>query len=170
MKKVIIIGSSRSNGNTKRIVDKICKYTSPIDVIDISEKYISPYRYDYKSSNDDFLSIMQCIVKCDLVIFATPVYWYSMSGLLKNFFDRFTDLLKFEKKLGRNLKNIKMASVSCGYDRDLVEGFIVPFQNTASYLGMEHVGHLHTYIRKDNKIYKKVDRDILKFSSKLNTL
>ena len=52
------------------------------------------------------------ISKYDTIIFATPVYWYSMSGILKVFIDRITDLLTIEKELGRKLRGKKMAVVS----------------------------------------------------------
>ncbi len=45
--------------------------------------------------------------KYDVLIFATPVYWYSMSGIMKVFFDRITDLLTIKKDIGRKLKGKK---------------------------------------------------------------
>ena len=36
------------------------------------------------------------------IIFVTPVYWYAMSGRMKVFFDRWTDLLKIDKDTGRH--------------------------------------------------------------------
>jgi multimeric flavodoxin WrbA len=46
----------------------------------------------------------------------TPVYWYTMSGIMKVFFDRFSDLLRIEKDLGRKLRGKSMAVISCGAD------------------------------------------------------
>lgn len=44
----------------------------------------------------------------DNIVFATPVYWYAMSGRMKIFFDRFTDLLYTHKSIGKNLKGKKL--------------------------------------------------------------
>ena len=37
--------------------------------------------------------LIPIIEKYDTLIFATPVYWYSMSGIMKVFFDRKNDNL-----------------------------------------------------------------------------
>ena len=42
--------------------------------------------------------------KYDTWIFVTPVYWYSMSGQMKIFLDRITDLLKWHKDEGRKIR------------------------------------------------------------------
>lgn len=39
------------------------------------------------------------------IILATPVYWYSMSALMKTFIDRWGDLLDIRKDIGRRLTN-----------------------------------------------------------------
>lgn len=62
------------------------------------------------SRNDDYLNLMkQILEKYETLILATPVYWYSMSGIMKVFFDRLTDLLTIEKELGRKLRGKKIA-------------------------------------------------------------
>ncbi|MEZ0129961.1 flavodoxin family protein, partial [Flavobacterium sp. LBUM151] len=95
-KKVIILGSARKNGNTTKIVDEISK-ESGIDVIDLSDYNISHYDYESKNKEDDFLPLIRRILEeYDTIIFATPVYWYNMSGIMKVFFDRFSDLIRIE--------------------------------------------------------------------------
>ena len=58
------------------------------------------------------------IQKYDTIIFATPVYWYSMSGTLKTFFDRLSDLLHYKKELGRQMRGKKMAMISNSGEND----------------------------------------------------
>jgi multimeric flavodoxin WrbA len=103
-KKVIIVGSSRSNGNTIKIVDKIAMRFN-IDVVDLNNYTFTYYDYENKNKEDDFLPLIKSILeKYDTLIFATPVYWYSMSGIMKVFFDRFSDLLRIEKEIGRKFR------------------------------------------------------------------
>ena len=103
-KKVIILGSARKNGNTTKIVDEIAK-ESGIDVIDLNDYNISHYDYESKNREDDFLPLIRRILEeYDTLIFATPVYWYNMSGIMKVFFDRFSDLIRIEKETGRKLR------------------------------------------------------------------
>ena len=89
----------------------------------------------------------------DTLIFATPVYWYAMSGTLKIFFDRFSDLLHYRKDLGRTLRGKSMAMISnsgendrkLGLDAELMEGFEMPFVESANYLGMDYLGDVHAW-------------------------
>lgn len=93
---------------------------------------------------------MRRIVNYDLIVFATPVYWYSMSGLMKNFFDRITDCLKIEKDLGRQLRGKKAMAIACGSDDHEAKGFFLPFRESSNYLGMTYLGNLHTWIEDES--------------------
>lgn len=146
MRKVIIQGSARNDGNTASIL-KYLQAVLKADVIDLSQWHIQHYDYDYQNQDDDFLPLIDKIVaNYDLLIFATPVYWYAMSGRMKVFFDRLTDCITIEKAVGRQLKGKAMALVSCGSEATLNEGFEVPFVKSAAYLGMSFAGKVHTWI------------------------
>lgn len=98
-----------------------------------------------------FLPLMQKIIaNYDTFIFATPVYWYSMSGIMKVFWDRMTDLITIEKDLGRQLRGKNMAVLSCSNGNNLGENFWLPFTESADYLGMHYLGNLHTYEGQDD--------------------
>lgn len=142
-KSVIIIGSSRKNGNTTRIADAIADQYN-IDIINLSDYNFSYYDYESKNKNDDFFILIKSIIeKYDTLIFATPVYWYSMSGIMKVFFDRFSDLLRIEKETGRKLRGKNMAVISNSHDDELENDFYIPFQKSADYLGMKYLGEKH---------------------------
>lgn len=162
---VIIQGSSRSNGNTNMIVNYI-KDRAGFDSIDLKTKHISPFDYDFKNQEDDFLPLMKEIVSnYDIIIFATPVYWYAMSGIMKTFFDRITDCIKLEKEIGRKLKGKGMAMISTGSSPELKEGFTMPFIESANYLGVQYIGHVHTWV-EDEKIPEALKVELHKFISK----
>ena len=130
-KKVIILGSARKNGNTTKIVDEIAK-ESGIDVIDLSDYNISHYDYESKNREDDFLPLIRRILEeYDTLIFATPIYWYNMSGIMKMFFDRFSDLIRIEKETGRKLRGKKIGVISNSHDNEIEESFYIPFKKTA---------------------------------------
>lgn len=144
MKKIIILGSSRRNGQTKKAVDKL-KLLSDFDVMDLNDYSISYYDYGHKNEKDDYLNLIQNIISTyDILILATPVYWYSMSGIMKVFFDRITDLLDNEKELGRKLRNKSLAVLSSSIGDHLGDAFWLPFIETAKYLGMNYIGNIHT--------------------------
>jgi multimeric flavodoxin WrbA len=142
-KKVIILGSSRKNGNTTKIVDEISKEHG-IEVINLSDFNISYYDYESKNREDDFFPLIKGIIEnYDTLIFATPIYWYNMSGIMKVFFDRFSDLIRIEKETGRKLRGKKIGVISNSHDDEIEDSFYIPFKKTADYLGMEYLGHAH---------------------------
>jgi len=142
-KKVIILGSSRSNGNTTRIVNEIANQFN-MDVVNLKDYKFSYYDYESKNREDDFFPLIKGIIeKYDTLIFATPIYWYSMSGIMKVFFDRFSDLIRIEKETGRKLRGKKFAVISNSHDDEINYDFYLPFRLSAEYLGMEYLGNQH---------------------------
>jgi multimeric flavodoxin WrbA len=150
MRKVIIVGSSRNDGDTLNLVNEIVKQTN-WEIINLNDYNFSYYDYENKNRNDDYLTLMKQIVeKYDTLVFATPVYWYSMSGIMKVFFDRLTDLLTIEKTIGRKLRGKKMAVVSVSTGQNLGNFFWLPFKETATYLGIEYIQNVHTITEQNN--------------------
>ena len=145
---LVILGSARSNGDTKTLVDQLFDET-PVKIIDLLDTHITPYNYEgIYPYRDEFPEIAELMLNHETIVFATPVYWYAMSGVMKNFFDRITDLVTIQKKHGRKLKGKNMALVSVSSDAGLPEGFHIPFQSTANYLDMNYLGHFHTATKK----------------------
>ncbi len=100
MNIAVILGTSKSDGNTRNLVESFVDL-SGAKLFDLSEFDISFYDYEHENRNDDFLPIVHELVGFDHIVFASPVYWYSMSAQLKVFFDRLSDLITIEKGLGR---------------------------------------------------------------------
>lgn len=65
---------------------------------------------------------------------------------MKIFFDRISDCIRIEKEIGRKLKGMEMAMISCGSDSQEYEGFNLPFTRSATYLGMKYLGDIHTFM------------------------
>lgn len=149
MNTVIILGSSRNDGNTKALVDELIRQTG-WDLVDLNNYDIGYFDYQHENSSDDYLPLMRKLIqKYDRFVFATPVYWYAMSGVMKVFFDRFTDLLTIEKEMGRQLRGKEMAAVSCSNGGNLGEDFWLPFRKSASYLGMRFLKGMHFVVEED---------------------
>ena len=143
-KVIIIVGSSRNDGDTKKLVEELTNI-SGFDDIDLNDYNFSYYDYHHHNADDDYIDLMRnLIANYETFLFATPVYWYAMSGIMKVFFDRITDLLDNEKELGRQLRTKKMAVITCSIGNNLGEHFWLPFIETANYLGMKYIGNLHT--------------------------
>lgn len=154
---VVLLGSSNSFGNTRKIVDELLKNTD-WELIDLKEKSINHFDYDFNNQSDDFLPLMKDLIEnYDIFVFATPVYWYTMSGIMKVFFDRISDLLKIHQAIGRQLRGKKMAIVACGADTELVKGFYMPFRKSAEYLGMEYLGDFYGNLEENSVANLKIE-------------
>src|SRR6476660_7962798 len=136
-----ILGTSRSRGNTRLLLDRIVADRAAI--VDLNDKRISPYDYAHRNGGDDFLTLATEMAACGTILFATPVYWYSMSSPLKTFFDRLTDLVRLHKPVGRALAGTRVYLVVSSASPELPPGFEVPFELTCAYVKMHWEGAFH---------------------------
>ncbi|PPK85657.1 NADPH-dependent FMN reductase [Neolewinella xylanilytica] len=146
-KTLIILGSARGDGNTAKAALQLEAETGG-KLVDLLDYRIAPYDYGNNyPEDDDFIAMAKRLIIYDRIIFASPVYWYSMSGLLKDFFDRLTDLLTYHKDLGRRLRGKEMGVLSCSAERHVNAGFYEPFRLSADYLGMTYGPERHAWVR-----------------------
>lgn len=100
-KKVLILsGSPRKNGNSDILCDEFMRGAvesgNEVEKIRVSEKRIAPCLgcYYCKSHNgdcvhkDDMAKILQKIIDSDVLVLASPVYFYSIDAQLKAVIDR----------------------------------------------------------------------------------
>jgi multimeric flavodoxin WrbA len=145
---VIIVGSSRKGGDTYKAAE-VLKASLGADLIELIDFRIGHYHYEHNQSDDFRPLIARIISDYDTLVFATPVYWYAMSGVMKDFLDRITDLLDIDKELGRRLRGKKMAVITSSAGDHLGDDFWHPFRATGSYLGMSMLGNIHTLAGED---------------------
>ncbi|NRA74056.1 MAG: flavodoxin family protein [Rickettsiales bacterium] len=164
MNKVIIIfGSARSEGNTKKAIDEL-NINKEIDLIDLNKLQISPYDYKNTNQDDDYLKLMEKILNYNVIVLATPIYWYSMSAQMKIFIDRLTDCITIRKDIGRKLEGKKLYLLASSASPDVPKGFENVFKHICQYMKMEYKHCFHHYsgsnkelIHNNNKITKFLD-------------
>lgn len=135
----VVTGSARGDGNTNAAVQHLSQQlgTRPT-VTDLSSLTITPFEYGRYNDRDDFRAVIGMMLASEHVVFATPVYWYSMASPMKVFFDRLTDLLldPGDRNIGRALAGRSVWLLATGTDEDMPAGFQEPFVRTAEYFGM----------------------------------
>ncbi len=100
MKILVITGSPRKNGNSNTLADNFIKGAKEkghnIVRFDSAFKNVHPCVACNKCGmdgdcvfNDDFNYIKENIVDSDMVVFATPMYYFGISAQLKAVIDRF---------------------------------------------------------------------------------
>ncbi len=165
-KPLIILGSARKKSDTKKFLDLVL---ADIDhtLIDLLDYPISGYDYSHiYSADDSYSKIVNEVLNHNTIVFATPVYWYSMSALMKTFFDRFSDLVTYRKEIGRLLKGKSTLLLAVGADLEPPQGFESPFKLTSNYLDMQFLGSIY-YSTKRLGIDETYRRTIDSFRQKL---
>ena len=150
----IIYGGARKEGNTCKVIDVVAQKLSA-DVFDVSDYEISFYDYEHKNRDDDFLPLIKKLLEYDCWIFASPIYWYTMSAQLKVFVDRLSDLLDIELDAGRQLRGLNAALIATGVEENCPLCYEDVFINTFNYLGMAYRGTL--YINTNNGLENSVN-------------
>jgi len=156
---LVINGSARSNNNTAKLVRHLLG--EDIDMIELSEFKVSQYDYDGNYDDyDSFQNIADRMIEADVIIISTPVYWYSMSGHMKAFIDRWTDLVSTHKEKGRTLKGKKVALITQSTSAAMPEGFELPIKLTAEYMDMEYLGGIFWDMRRPLSEINEIKSDI----------
>lgn len=99
-KKVLILsGSPRKSGNSDLLCDEFMKGAiesgNEVEKIRVSEKSIAYCRACYACRGtgkcvikDDMAEVLQKMIDCDVMVLASPVYFYSIDAQLKAVIDR----------------------------------------------------------------------------------
>lgn len=99
-KKVLILeGSPRKNGNSDILCDEFMRGAveagNEVEKIRVAEKNIGYCRACYACRDtgvcaikDDMAEVMQKMIDCDVMVLASPVYFYSICAQLKTVLDR----------------------------------------------------------------------------------
>src|SRR3990167_3227949 len=163
---VIIFGSARSQGNTLHAVKKVQQQLGfELPLINLADINVGEFDYEF-SQQDDFALLVQQLLEYDLIILATPVYWYSVSAKMKCFINHLSDLLSIDKPTGRRLKDKKLAVIS-SYSTypEGTDGFEAPLKNLANYFGMHYSGVYYYYCGEDLKGIKESDASLKTFAA-----
>ena len=102
MKNVIIISSSpRKKGNSDLLCDEFLKGAKSaghkVEKIFLKDKKINfctgcdfcvKKNFTTCSQKDDMKEILEKMISADVIVFATPIYFYTISGQLKTLIDR----------------------------------------------------------------------------------
>lgn len=103
-KKVLIISTSLRGGSNSEILAKECEKGAKaaghdVQFLSLKEKEIkycigclSCQRSGSCVIKDDVAGILEIVRKAEVIVFATPIYYYEMSGQMKTLLDRLNPL------------------------------------------------------------------------------
>lgn len=149
-KIVVITGSPRKNGNsfalTEAFIEAAEKKGHSVTRFDAALKKVGgchACETCFKSGkacsfDDDFNVIAPAILEADAVVFAMPVYWYSIPAQIKGVIDR---LFSFVVG-GKDIAGKECALISCCEENDMTvfDGVKMPIERSAELMKWTMVG------------------------------
>jgi multimeric flavodoxin WrbA len=144
-----ILGTSRSDGNTRRLLELInAKAKAPI--FDLAKLNISYFDYEGRNLSDDFIPIIESLRDVSTIGFVSPMYWYTVSAQLKTFIDRLSDLLGPRKDLGNMLRGKGTFLLATGStEKQIAPGMVELIKRTSEYMGMVYRGAHYVHVQTD---------------------
>ena len=152
MKITVITGSPRKNGNTFTMVDsfirsaeakghQVVRFDAAMMNIGGCHACMTCFKTGKACSfDDDFNIIAPHILEADAIVYAMPVYWYTIPAQIKGVIDKVFSFCIAEKPISGK----KMGLICCceEYDASVMEGVRLPLERTAALLKWEVVGEV----------------------------
>ena len=161
--KIVIINGSAGKGNTLRAIDAFIKGASEknaIEIIQPDRLHIAPCKgcgvcqcYKGCVDQDDTNSTIDKVAAADMILFATPVYWWGMSSQLKLIIDKCYCR-------GLQLKNKKVGTIVVGgspVDSIQYELIDKQFSCMAKYLSWDMIFQKSYYATDSDELAKNKD-------------
>ncbi|MCB0354976.1 MAG: NAD(P)H-dependent oxidoreductase [Bdellovibrionales bacterium] len=162
-----ILGTSRSDGNTRRLLNYVNREMNA-SVVDLATLNISYFDYEGKNLDDDFIPTIESLQDYSMLGFVSPMYWYTVSAQLKIFVDRLSDLLGPRKDLGRKLRGKSTFLIATGNtETEITSGMEEVIAKTSEYLGMNYQGAFYGHVREDLILEPQMLKDAAGFMSRI---
>ena len=148
MKIVILMASPNENGSTSILADNFKRGAEQggheVEMIDVCKLSISPcigciacgYEGDCVLDDDNAI-VRKALLSCDLVVFATPLYYYGMSAQLKAVVDRFC---AYNSSLNRRHLKSALLSVAWNSQDWTFEALAAHYKTLVRYINFEDKG------------------------------
>ncbi len=150
MKAAVINGSARDGSNSD-LLARVVVEGLPHEVVQLGIDKL-PHIDDRRHANPSFgpvnaayAAIMERILDCPVWVFASPVYWYGFSGIMKDFVDLWSHIMRvpewqFQKRMAG--KHAFLVLVGGDNPRLKALGLVQQFYWTADFMKMPFGGYV----------------------------
>lgn len=150
MKIVVLTGSPRRNGNSAYLADRFIQGAQEkgheIYRFDCAFRQVEPCRACNRCGmdgpcifNDDFSELRPHLIEADMVVFATPMYYFGISAQMKRVIDRFYAINGKIKGLYKKAAYLMTYANTAKSD---AEPMLLHYRTMMDYLGWESVGEV----------------------------
>ncbi len=153
MKIVILFGSPNVNGSTKLLVNAFKQGAEEskhsVEVIDVTKLNLHPclgcVSCGYEGpcvQKDDMQLIKSKLLRADMLVFATPLYYYGVTAQLKIVIDRFCF---FNSSLTNKHLKSALLGVAWNYSNWTFNALVEHYKMLVRYLDLENMGMILGY-------------------------
>ena len=153
MKIVILMGSPNKNGSTSLLAEEFARGAREaghnVERIDAAHADVHPctgcIHCGYEGpcvQKDGVDAIRAKILSADMIVFATPLYYYGMSAQLKALLDRFC---AFNSSIQKKRMRSALISVAWNSDDWTFEALMAHYQTLTRYLNLTDMGTVLGY-------------------------
>ncbi|HIS25865.1 MAG TPA: flavodoxin family protein [Candidatus Pullilachnospira intestinigallinarum] len=151
-KIVVITGSPRKDGNSFAMTDAFIRAAEEqghsVTRFDAAQKNVGgchACETCYKtgkacSFDDDFNEIAPALLEADVVVFSTPVYWYSIPAQIKAVIDKMYSFCV----AGKDIAGKECMLIACCEedDQSVLDGVRIPIERTAALVKWHMAGEV----------------------------
>lgn len=153
MKIVVLMASPNTDGSTRILAESFAKGAEEgghsVEIIDVCTLNIAPctgcvacgYEGDCVQHDDNEI-IRRKLLSCDMVVFATPLYYYGMSAQLKTVVDRFC---AYNSSLNRRHLKSALLTVAWNSQDWTFEALEAHYKTLVRYINFEDMGMVLGY-------------------------
>ncbi len=165
MNILVLSGSPRKGGNTDLLVDAFVKGASPkhhVEVVSVHDYKINPCmgcnacfrREDHACcQKDDMQIVYEKMAKAEMLVIASPVYFYGLSAQLKTVIDRFHNPIRDTF----HIHKMALLLVGAASLPELFDSILVQYELCLKFFKMEDVGRVLVRGAKDKGDVKNGD-------------
>lgn len=149
MSKILILtGSPRRNGNTDRLAQSFAKgaeESNQVEIVSVCDYKVNPCigcnscfsrEGNRCFQNDDMTAIYEKLSQADILIIASPVYFYGISSQLKAIIDR----LHTPLRNSFNIKKLGLILVGAATLPELFDAIITQYKLVLNFFKLEDAG------------------------------
>ena len=145
---VILVGSVRTNGNTARLAQSFAEGAAKnnnVEIVSVADYNVNPCigcnscftrEGNQCFQNDDMVQIYEKLRKADIVVIASPVYFYGISAQLKAIVDR----LHTPMRNTFHIRKLGLLLVGAAELPNLFDPIIMQYQMVLDFFRLESIG------------------------------
>jgi multimeric flavodoxin WrbA len=151
------LGSARSTGTTNWMLNKVQEGFNKFKDENMHFNKVDLYKYEIKPiarsfiesteqkiPSDGMKELVPVVLTSRVILLATPIYWFTISGITKNFLDRWYDFSDEKGKLNLDGKGLAVVTAHANPSSTMSHQVFKMMEESAKFCNMVYLGGADT--------------------------